>query len=72
MQPGAPPLPVPTTPIPVVVNEVFARRYFPDANPLGQQRIQALSSQNLLVLRKLKCQFRVLSSASRSLINLRV
>ena len=37
VQPGAAAPPAPTAPGPVVVNQLFARKYFPNANPIGQQ-----------------------------------
>lgn len=36
-KPGTPPPPSPTVPMPVVVNQIFAKKYYPGVNVLGQQ-----------------------------------
>jgi predicted permease len=36
-KPGTPPPPAPATPTPTLVNQTFAKKYFPGRNPLGQR-----------------------------------
>jgi len=36
-KPGTPPPAAPTVPVPAIVNDLFAKKYFPGVNPLGQR-----------------------------------